>query len=42
MSARSIRGWTFRADETQALQLDDFDNPAFLFLDQAIDQWDTG
>lgn len=34
-------GWTFRADETQALQLDDFDNPAFLFLDQAIDQWDT-
>ncbi len=34
-------GWTFRTDETQALQTDDFDNPAFVFLDQAIDQWDT-
>lgn len=34
-------GWTFRTDETQALQMDDFDNPAFVFLDQAIDQWDT-
>ena len=34
-------GWTFRTDETQALQLDDFDNPAFVFLDQAIDQWET-
>ncbi|NKB29568.1 MAG: sulfur oxidation c-type cytochrome SoxA [Rhodobacteraceae bacterium] len=34
-------GWTYRTDETQALQLDDFDNPSFLFLDQAIDQWDT-
>ena len=34
-------GWTFRTDETQALQTDDFDNPAFVFLDQAIDQWET-
>ena len=34
-------GWTFRTDETQALQTDDFDNPAFVFLDQAIDQWDV-
>lgn len=34
-------GWVFRTDETQALQLDDFDNPAFVFVDQAIDQWDT-
>ena len=34
-------GWTFRTDETQALQLDDFDNPAFVFLDQALDQWET-
>ena len=30
-------GWTFRTDETQALQLDDFDNPSFVFIDQAID-----
>lgn len=34
-------GWNFRAQETQALQLDDFENPAFVFIDQAIDQWDT-
>lgn len=34
-------GWTFRTDETKALQMDDFDNPAFVFLDQALDQWDT-
>jgi len=34
-------GWTFRADETQQLQTDDFDNPAFVFVDQAIDLWDT-
>ena len=30
-------GWTFRANETQALQLDDFDNPSFVFVDQAMD-----
>ena len=30
-------GWVFRKDETQALQMDDFDNPAFVFIDQAID-----
>ena len=34
-------GWTFRTDETQALQMDDFDNPAFVFLDQALDTWET-
>lgn len=34
-------GWTFRTDETQALQTDDFDNPSFIFVDQALDQWDT-
>ncbi|MEL6240275.1 MAG: sulfur oxidation c-type cytochrome SoxA [Pseudomonadota bacterium] len=34
-------GWTFRSNETQALQLDDFDNPAFVFVDQAIDLWDA-
>lgn len=30
-------GWVFRADETQAVQLDDFENPGFVFLDQGID-----
>ena len=33
-------GWTFRLDETQALQMDDFDNPAFVFVDQALDQFE--
>ena len=33
-------GWVFRSDETQALQIDDFDNPAFVFVDQALDLWD--
>ncbi len=30
-------GWVFRAEETRALQLDDFDNPGFVFVDQGID-----
>ncbi len=34
-------GWRFRSAETQALQMDDFDNPAFIFVDQAIDLWDA-
>ena len=34
-------GWRFRSDETQALQMDDFDNPAMVFVDQAMDQWST-
>ena len=34
-------GWVFRTDETQALQMDDFDNPSFVFIDQALDQWET-
>ncbi|WP_370804692.1 sulfur oxidation c-type cytochrome SoxA [Actibacterium lipolyticum] len=32
-------GWTFRSAETQALQMDDFDNPGMIFVDQAIDTW---
>jgi len=36
-----LSGWLFRTDETQALQLDDFDNPGFLFVDQAKDKWET-
>ncbi|RDC74357.1 sulfur oxidation c-type cytochrome SoxA [Rhodovulum sp. 12E13] len=34
-------GWRFRSDETQALQMDDFDNPAFIFVDQARDVWNA-
>ena len=34
-------GWRFRSAETQALQTDDFDNPAFVFVDQATDLWET-
>lgn len=34
-------GWVFRSDETQALQMDDFDNPGMIFVDQAIDDWNT-
>lgn len=34
-------GWTFRTDETQVLQMDDFDNPGMIFVDQAIDAWNA-
>ena len=34
-------GWRFRTDETQALQLDDFENPAMIFVDQALDLFQT-
>ncbi len=30
-------GWVFRSKETQALQLDDFDNPGFVFVDKGRD-----
>ena len=30
-------GWVFRTDETQALQMDDFENPGFVFVDKGID-----
>ncbi|CUH77817.1 sulfur oxidation c-type cytochrome SoxA [Tropicibacter naphthalenivorans] len=36
-----ISGWHFRSDETQALEMDDFDNPGMIFVDQAVDQWNT-
>ena len=34
-------GWHFRSVETQALETDDFDNPAMVFVDQALDTWET-
>ncbi len=36
-----ISGWAFRTVETRALQMDDFENPAMIFVDQAIDDWNT-
>ncbi len=33
-------GWRFRSAETQALEMDDFDNPAFVFVEQGMDLWD--
>ena len=34
-------GWRFRTDETQALQIDDFDNPAMLTVDAALEAFNT-
>ncbi|MCB1364909.1 MAG: sulfur oxidation c-type cytochrome SoxA [Rhodobacteraceae bacterium] len=34
-------GWTFRTTETQALQIDDFDNPGMIFVDKAMDAWNS-
>ena len=34
-------GWRFRTDQTQAMQLDDFDNPAMIFVDIARDLFET-
>ena len=34
-------GWRFRSVETQALEMDDFDNPGFVFVEQAEDLWET-
>ncbi|SMX47660.1 sulfur oxidation c-type cytochrome SoxA [Maliponia aquimaris] len=37
----AISGWHFREDDTQAMQLDTFDNPGMIFVDQAMDAWNT-
>ncbi|MGI3185084.1 sulfur oxidation c-type cytochrome SoxA [Nioella aestuarii] len=34
-----ISGWVFRSAETQAVQMDDFDNPGMLFVDEGLDLW---
>ncbi len=34
-------GWRFRSDETQAVQMDDFDNPGMIGAEKARDTWDT-
>jgi sulfur-oxidizing protein SoxA len=40
-SSTIYSGWVFRSDETQAIQADDFDNPAFIFVDQAMEEFNT-
>ena len=34
-------GWTFRSSETQSLQMDDFENPGMIFVDEGITAWNT-
>ncbi|MHA3980666.1 sulfur oxidation c-type cytochrome SoxA [Halovulum sp. GXIMD14794] len=34
-------GWRFRTPETQALQMDDFDNPGMIYVDAALDAYAT-
>lgn len=36
-----ISGWHFRSDETQELEMDDFDNPGMLGVEAAMDDWET-
>lgn len=32
-----VSGWVYRTKETRSLEMDDFDNPGFLFIDKALD-----
>ncbi|WP_371224718.1 sulfur oxidation c-type cytochrome SoxA [Roseovarius sp. 2305UL8-3] len=34
-------GWHFRGEETRRMQEDDFDNPGMIFVEQAMDAWET-
>ncbi len=34
-------GWRFRSDETQAFQMDDFDNPGMIGVENAMVDWET-
>lgn len=36
-----ISGWVYRSDETQAIQMDDFENPGMLWVEQARADFDT-
>ncbi|MEB8388582.1 sulfur oxidation c-type cytochrome SoxA [Rhodobacteraceae bacterium KMM 6894] len=36
-----ISGWHFRGVETRAMQMDDFDNPGMIFVEQAEDTWNA-
>ncbi|WP_298863631.1 sulfur oxidation c-type cytochrome SoxA [uncultured Sulfitobacter sp.] len=34
-----MSGWLFRGEETRAMQMDDFDNPGMIFVEQGQDSW---
>lgn len=34
-------GWLFRTDETRALQMDDFENPAMIAVENGMASWET-
>ena len=36
-----MSGWLFRGTETRAMQADDFDNPGMIFVEQALETWET-
>jgi len=36
-----MSGWLFRGTETRAMQADDFDNPGMIFVEKALEAWDT-
>lgn len=38
---RLYSGWRYRSDETQALEADDFENPAMVAVDYGHELWDT-
>lgn len=36
-----LSGWLFRGTETRAMEMDDFDNPGMIFVEQAEEDWNT-
>ncbi|WP_424939844.1 sulfur oxidation c-type cytochrome SoxA [Aliiroseovarius sp. S253] len=36
-----LSGWRFRSDQTQEMQMDDFDNPGMLGVEAGIEIWNT-
>ena len=36
-----MSGWRFRSDQTQTMQMDDFDNPGMLGVENGIEIWST-
>jgi sulfur-oxidizing protein SoxA len=36
-----MSGWLFRGTETRAMQADDFDNPGMIFVEKAMETWET-
>jgi L-cysteine S-thiosulfotransferase len=39
--SRIYSGWVFRTDETQEMQMDDFENPGMIFVDQGLQAFET-